>query len=364
MWPHSFIPIRRVIPWRIGALYRSGKFIHRRVRENFPGRMSRASRPQWLSLPVNRFCCAIDIFRIADPTGIAKRRASLHCRERQDKRQREAGKHTGRQQRAESRRSKGSPCDAAEAESAEQKNEGQGKHRRFRQVAEAQQCAKSRKHEPVAPPAPDAKQQRGGEKHKRRNTQVRRYPLGAQPKVTRPEKKDISPDPQGSRRNRQRFLGRFAGSLPLRYEFLQKQLKRGEARDIYRKIQEMRSRKFPLHRRMEVPKYETQEKRIQRTPISVDNLVQARACCSPGDFNIRNTVGSHVIAVRQNMQQPQNQDHAPEEDSNAGLGRRACRRKWILLFRLRASQIMHSSSAAKISPKLARRLCQDSRSED
>jgi len=48
--------------------------------------------------------------------------------------------------------------------------------------------------------------------------------------------------------------------LPLQNEFFQKQLKRGEARDIYRKIQEMRSRKFPLHGRMEVPKYESQEK--------------------------------------------------------------------------------------------------------
>src|SRR5260370_9361655 len=123
----SCIPIRRVIPWRIGARNWGGKFIRRRVGENFPGRMRRVSGPQRLSLPVSYFCCAIDIFRVSNSSGIAKRRTSLHCRERQDKRQRETGKHSRRQQRAECRGAKRTSRDSAETKSAEQKNEGHGK---------------------------------------------------------------------------------------------------------------------------------------------------------------------------------------------------------------------------------------------
>src|SRR5437879_4842285 len=121
----------------------------------------------------------------------------------------------------------------------------------------------------------------------------------------------------------------------------------------------MRSRKLPLHRRMEVPKDETQHKRIERTPVGVDNLVQTTSRRGPGDFDIGNTIGGYVIAVRPRAQQSQNQDHAPKENSRLGLGRRACRRKWIPLFCLRAMQMMHASSAAETRPKLARRLCQD-----
>src|SRR5947208_15561776 len=110
----------------------------------------------------------------------------------------------------------------------------------------------------------------------------------------------------------------------------------------------MRSRKFPLHRRMKLPKNETQKKRIERTPVGVDNLLQTRASRGPGDFDIRNAVGGHIIAVRPHVSQSENQGHAPEEDSRVGLGRRSCRRKWVLLCRLRAMQMMHSPSAARI----------------
>ncbi len=151
-----------------------------------------------------------------------------------------------------------------------------------------------------------------------------------------------------SRDTRQRCFGRFGCSLPLQNEFCQEQLKRGEACKIYRKVHQMRSRKFPLHRRMKVPEDETQQKRIKRTPVAIDKLVQSRTHRGPGDLDIRNAVGGHVIAVRPYVQQPQNERHAPKEDSNARLGRRGCRRKWILLFRLRVSQMMHSSSATTI----------------
>src|SRR6266446_4019369 len=122
----------------------------------------------------------------------------------------------------------------------------------------------------------------------------------------------------------------------------------------------MHRRKFPLLRRMEEAKNESQQKRIERTPVSVDDLVQAKSRRGPPDLNIRNSIRGHFIAARPRLQQSQNQDHAPQEEPKVRLGRRNCRRKWILLFRLRASQMMHSSSAAKIQPKLARRLCQDS----
>src|SRR5882672_154341 len=110
----------------------------------------------------------------------------------------------------------------------------------------------------------------------------------------------------------------------------------------------MCSRKLPLHRRMEVPEDETKHKRIERTPVGVDNLVQTTSRHGPGDFDVGNAIGGYVIAVRPHAQQSQSQNHAPKENSRLRLGRRACRRKWIPLFCLRASQMMHSSSAAKI----------------
>ena len=189
MRTRSFIPIGRVIPWRIRARYRRSKFKHLGVGENLAGRMRGLSCPQWLSLPMNYFCGPINIFRVRDASGISKCQPSFRRRERQDKWQRKPCKHCTRQQRAESRGAKRSSRDAAEAESTEQKNEGQRKHRRFRQVAEAERCAKSRKLEPVAPAAPDAKQQRGEEIHQHGNAKVRRNPGQTQPKVTSPEEK-------------------------------------------------------------------------------------------------------------------------------------------------------------------------------
>src|SRR5258708_292797 len=348
MWPHSFIPIRRVIPWRIGTRYRRGKLIHRWVGENFTGRMGRVSRPQWLSLPMDPQSRAVDIFRVGDASNIAKRRPPLPCGERQDQRQREPREHYSRQQRAESRGAKRSSGDAAEAERTEQENESQGKDRSLRKITKTEQCAESRKHQPVAPAATNAKQQRRSKIHKRSNAEVRRYPLWAQPKITGPQEKHVSPNPHRSRGKVRRFLWRFACRLLQQNEFIQKKLERGEARRVHPKIQQMRRRKFPLRRRMKVPKDKTQEKRIERAPVSIDNLIQPASRRGPADFDIRNAVRRHVIAVRPHAQQPQNHDNAPEENSRTRFRRRADPKICIHLFHLCASQLMHSSSAAKV----------------
>src|SRR5260370_33057319 len=206
MWTHSFIPMRRVIRWGIGTRYRRGKLIHRGCGENFPGRMGRVSVPQCLSLPMDPQSRAVDIFRVGDSSNIAKRRPPLPCGERQDQRQREPREHYSRQQRAKSRGAKGSSGDAAEAESTEQENESQGKDRSLRQITKTEQCAESRKHQPVAPAATNAKQQRRSKIHKRGNAEVRRYPLWAQPRVTGPHEKHVPPNPHRSLGNGRRFL--------------------------------------------------------------------------------------------------------------------------------------------------------------
>jgi hypothetical protein len=110
----------------------------------------------------------------------------------------------------------------------------------------------------------------------------------------------------------------------------------------------MRSRKVQLDWRMEKAKDETQEKRIERTPVSIDNLVQAETSCAPGNFDIRNAVRIHIITVRPHTQHSQRQDKAPKKDSQVGFGRRNFGGEAFLAFRLRALQMMHSSSAEKI----------------
>ncbi len=161
------------------------------------------------------------------------------------------------------------------------------------------------------------------------------------------------------RRNGQGFLLRLAGSFPQQNQFFQKQLKGGEARGIQTKIQGMRDGKFPLHRRMGDSKDEAEKKGIQRTPVAIDNLVQAEANRAPGDFDIRNAVGSHVVAVRPHSQRRQDEGHTPKKDSRTTLGLRISRRKAILLILWRTSQKLHSSSAEKIQSQPPRRLCQD-----
>ncbi len=54
---------------------------------------------------------------------------------------------------------------------------------------------------------------------------------------------------------------------------------------------------------MEEAKNETQQKRIERTPVGVDELVQTSARRSPADFDVRNAVGRDVIAPRPYIQQ-------------------------------------------------------------
>src|SRR6266436_3920659 len=240
MRPHSFVPIGRVIPWRIGARYRSSKLITRRVGENFSRRMDRNSRPRWLSLPVDPQSRVVDIHGVIERAGVSEGWPPFLCRERNDLWKRKVDKHSRRHQRAENSGANRSSGDAAETQCTEQKNEGQGKHRRLRQVAETEQYAKPRKHQPGALSAPDAKQQRRGEVHERGNAKIRRHPRGAQPKVTRPQEKNVPPNPYGLRRNGQGFLLRLAGSFPQQNQFFQKQLKGGEARGIQTKIQEMR----------------------------------------------------------------------------------------------------------------------------
>src|SRR6266567_2717904 len=141
----------------------------------------------------------------------------------------------------------------------------------------------------------------------------------------------------------------MTGSLTQQNQFFQKQFKRGEACCIHDEIQEMRSRKIPLDRRMEKTKDETQEKRIERTPIGIDSLVQTEASGAPGNFDIRNAVWGHLIAVRPHPQESQSQGHAPKKDSQVVGGRRNCGSGSFLAFRLRAVQKLHSSSAEKFN---------------
>jgi hypothetical protein len=56
---------------------------------------------------------------------------------------------------------------------------------------------------------------------------------------------------------------------------------------------------------MEAAKDEAQQKRIERTPVSIDELVQTAAHRGPADFDVRNAVRRDVIAPRPDVEKPQ-----------------------------------------------------------
>jgi len=118
----------------------------------------------------------------------------------------------------------------------------------------------SRKHEPAAPP-----RRMRNNSAVARNTSTATHRSGvthsSPAKSNPPKRKKTYPRSTQFGAKPAKISRAIRRPFPVQNEFFQKQLKRSEARDIYRKIQEMRSREFPLHRRMEVPKYETQEKK-------------------------------------------------------------------------------------------------------
>src|SRR2546426_6388926 len=169
--------------------------------------MGRHAGGRRLPVPVDPQRRTVDIHRIIEGARLSEARPALQCRERNDQRQREGGKNASRKHDTDCDRRKRSASATAQKERAQEEYERQGKHGGFRQIPEPEQRAKRRKGKPTALPSPDTQQQCRCKKNQCSNAEVRRYPRWAQPKVTGPEKKDVSPDPHGSRRNRRRFLG-------------------------------------------------------------------------------------------------------------------------------------------------------------
>jgi hypothetical protein len=124
-----------------------------------------------------------------------------------------------------------------------------------------------------------------------------------------PQEQEISDIPQ---RQRLELILWIAEIFSDSDQALQKHFKASDVYQVDQKIRSMDNGKFPIEGGVNQAKRDAQQKGIQRAPIAVHQCAQTRVQAGPGDFDVRNAVGVHLIAVSANLEQTHGHGREPK----------------------------------------------------